>query len=91
MYKEFLKKEYPEAFQFLSSNPSPLIFFEEEVKLSLETLKDMKKVVKNIYEFKKTFEIKDKLHPKTALKKTNQDSLLMSYDFHVRDEKALSY
>ena len=87
MYKEFLKKEYPEAFKNLNPD-SPLIFFEDRVELSKKVFSQMKSVVKEIYRFKKTFKKQENNFPKTAFKKTNQDSLLMSYDFHVREDKA---
>ena len=88
-YKSFLKKEYPSAYEFLKHNPRSPAFFSEPVALSFIAFQQMKTIVQSLFQLKKKEEYQARLLAKatyeTALKKQKQDSVLMAYDFHLKE------
>ncbi len=90
-YKNFLKTEYPSAYNFLESRSSEPLFFSDSVPLSTQIYKQMSTVVKTLFQLKKTKNYQESLStksPEAAFKNQKQDSVLMAYDFHIAEEKA---
>ena len=89
-YKSFLKKEYPSAYEFLGQHTWKPLFFSEFVPLSFEVYKQMEQVVKTLFQLKNRADYQKSLSmdiPDTALKQQKQDSVLMAYDFHIKEEE----
>ena len=88
-YKNFLKDEYPSAYDFLQSHSWKSSFFPESVALSSKAYQKMEKVIQSLFLLKNK---KDYLNspsiktPETALKSQSQNSVLMAYDFHIEKE-----
>ena len=85
-YKSFLKKEYPQTYNFLQTNLWNPVFFPEPVPLSSKAYQQMKTVVQALFQLKNTEEYQQSLlqkAPETALKQQKMDSVLMAYDFHI--------
>lgn len=89
-YKDFLKKEYPSAYDFIKDKSWRPIFFSESVSLPLTAYKQMDRVVKALFRLKNQKEYQvhlSKADSETALKQQEQDSVLMAYDFHLEKEQ----
>lgn len=87
-YKNFLKREYPSAYEFLKKNPWKPVFFSDTVSLTFSAFQQMETVVKSLFRLKSRKDYQKSLsaaEPESSLKNKKQDSVLMAYDFHLKD------
>ena len=94
-YKDFLKINYPQAFQFLSQKHWQPLFFSESIDLPINIYKQIQKTVQSLYQLKNNKNYQKKLLPAhlakqslTNLTAKKQDSVLMAYDFHLNNNTA---
>ena len=87
-YKTFLKKEYPSAYDFLQNHNWKPLFFSDSVPLSSKGYQQMEKVVQSLFQLKNKEAYQNNLSseaPPLVLKDRKEDSVLMAYDFHLKN------
>lgn len=86
-YKTFFQTTYPEAHRFLINHSWNPIFFPQSIHLSKQAYAQMQTVIQALFKLKKNYLPKPNPSlPQSALKKHQQDSVLMAYDFHVTQD-----
>lgn len=89
-YKEFLKTEYPSAYNFLQTHSWKPVFFNESFSLNFKSYQQIEKIVQSLFQLKNKVEYQRRLSSSPSLSFTlpsqNQDSVLMAYDFHLEGD-----
>ena len=101
-YKTFLKKYYPQAYQFLTQKQKPLLFFNESIKLPENIYKQIEKTIQTLYRLRNNKNYQKNLFSSDLnlevsfnnltkfnnTKNLKSHSILMSYDFHLQSNTA---